>query len=56
MGDTKLVDLPFKDRNAIGDAVKYLSEYGEKMTAKDIHTLRQKLDSLIGWDSGVSNA
>jgi len=48
-----LIDLPIKDRGAIEQALKYVDEYKDTLNAKNLLSLRQKLDDLVNWKSDV---
>lgn len=55
-GNPSLIDLPVQDRKAIEQALKYVNEYWDNLSAKNALSLRQKLDSLVDWKSDASPA
>lgn len=54
--DISYIDLPVKDRKVIQQAIDYIGEYGDTMTAKNGLSLRSKLDDLAGWGTEATDA
>jgi len=49
--DVSYIDLPVKDRKVVQQAIDYIAEYGDNLTAKNGLSLRAKLDDLADWST-----
>jgi hypothetical protein len=49
--DVSYIDLPVKDRKVVQQAIDYIAEYGDNLTAKNGLSLRGKLDDLADWST-----
>jgi hypothetical protein len=47
--DVSKIDMTIKDRKVIQQAIDYIAEYGDNLTAKNGLSLRKKLDDLADW-------
>ena len=53
--DVSPIDLPIKDRKVVQQAIDYVAEYGDNLTAKNAMSLRRKLDDLADWSTEATS-
>ena len=49
--DISKIDMPVKDRKVVQQAIDYISEYDDVLSAKNGLSLRRKLDDLADWST-----
>ncbi len=49
--DISKIDMPIKDRKVVQQAIDYIAEYDDILTAKNGMSLRRKLDDLADWST-----
>lgn len=49
--DISKIDMPVKDRKVVQQAIDYISEYNDILSAKNGLSLRRKLDDLADWST-----